>query len=323
MKKRIMSVWIIFAVIFTAVPFLITGIEEKDILNFSNYERRIFAEFEMQNSGTNIYKANGEPRFILNTNLLKLRNWIVKIKSSALKIQNIVDSQCLDVESNYWKNKTGGKENVVLGARVHFPETRQNDRALIKPQFRFHVYDKKGRFTNLSNGVVGNVGVIKSISVWVKGRNYPYKFAMRMVDDKFKTREYYFGTLFFNNWRRLTWVNPNYITNVKDRIIIRKPMYPKDIPYLWFKEYVIYRQMDQIGGDFIIYIKGATMVYEKYAETIADPDIDDEKIWKIMQRRALKRMEYEQKRLADKADIYRRENNRLIGKKRTITTTTN
>ena len=321
MKKRIISTWIVFLTLFAVIPVFISGIENHDILNFSNYENRIFKEFKLQNSGTNRYKANGEPRFILNTNLLRLRNWLVKIKSSALRIRHIVDSQCLDVESNYWKKKSGGKESTVLGVRVHFPKTRQNDRALIKPQFRFHVYDRKGRFTNLSNGVVGNVGVIKSISVWVKGRNYPYKFSMRMVDDKFKTREYYFGTLFFNNWRHLTWKNPNYIDKVKDRIIIRKPMYPKDIPYLWFKEFVVYRQMDQLGGDFIMYIKGTTMVYEKYAETIADPDIDDEKIWKIMQKRALKRMEHEQRKLADKADIYRREFGRLKGKKTTTSST--
>jgi len=311
MKKRILSPWMVFVILFTTVPVLISGIQTTDIINFSNYESRIFSEFTVQNSGTNLYKPTGEPRFVLNTNLLKLHNWLVKVQSSALRIRHIVDSQCLDVQSNYWKKKTGGKETTVLGVRVHFPKTRQNDRALIKPQFRFHVYDKMGHFTNLSNGVIANVGVIKSVSVWVKGRNYPYGFAMRMIDDQFKTREFHFGNLFFDNWRQLTWVNPNYINTIKDRVIIRKPMYPKDIPYLRFKEFVIYRQMDQIGGDSIIYIKGTKMVYEKYAATIVDPDIDDEKIWKIMQKRALKRMKRRQKQLAEKADLYRQQNDRL------------
>lgn len=311
MKKRIAVIWAVFVCLFVLLPFVSSGIEEWDVINFSNYQKRIFAEFETQNQGTNLYKPNGEPRFLLNTNLLAIRNWLVKVESSGLRIQHIVDSQCIDVESNYWKDKTSGRETTVLGARIHFPDTRQNDRALIMPQFQFHVYNQRGRFTNLSNGVIANVGVIKSMSVWVKGRNYPYKFSMRMVNSRFETKDYYFGNLFFDNWRELTWKNPNYIDNVKDRVIVRTPLYPKDVPHMRFKEFVVYRQMDEPGGDFIIYIKGAKMVFEKHVDTIADPDIDDEAIWKIMQKRALDRMEIEQKRLADKADIYRREANRL------------
>jgi hypothetical protein len=202
-------------------------------------------------------------------------------------------------------------ETDVLGVRIRFPHTRQNDRAIIKPQFEFHAYNTNGQFANVTNGVVVNVGLIRDVSVWVKGRNYPYDFAARLWDQEMKTHEFFFGNLLFENWRKLTWVNPNYIDQVKDRVLIRHPLYPKDVPYMRFQSFVIYRNMDQIGGDFILYVKNLSMVYERYVETIAHDDIDDEEQWGIMRQRAQKQMDRETKKLADKADIYRSEMRRL------------
>jgi len=305
MKKKMSVYWGVTLLFLLTLPLLLTAIEKMFIIDFGQYEKRILKEYGSALTNTTLHnKKTGEPKFILNPSIMAISNWIVKVKSSGLRMKNIIYSQCLKVYSNEHKQD-------VLGVRINFPKTRQNDRAIIRPQFEFHAYNKDGKFTNLTNGVIMNVGVVKEISIWVKGRNYPYDIALRLRDSQNKIREYFFGNLNFDNWRKMTWVNPNYINLVKDRVIIRKPLYPKDIPYLKFRSFIVYRQMDQIGGDFILYIKNTEITYERYVDTIADPDIDDEKVWRIMRARALKSMKNEQKKLADKADIYRREDKRL------------
>ena len=280
------------------VPFFAMALEETMIIDFGQYEKRIMSEFDSMNTNSKASNPDGSPNYVVTPTVMSISNWLVEIKSSGIRIPNIVRSQSLGVFSK-------AQNQSVLGVRINFPATRQNDRAYIHPQFDFHVYNKKGNFTNLSNGVVANVGLIKDLSLWVKGRNYPFDIAARLVDEKEKLHEFFFGNLFFDNWRKLTWVNPNYIDQVKDRVIERKPMYPKDLPYMRFQSFVVYRGMDQIGGDFILYIKSLSMRYERYAVTVLEDDIDDEGVWKILQKRAIENMVREQKHLGERAHDFK------------------
>lgn len=293
-NKRIRIMLVVLGISLLLIPAFVVALDEITVIDFGNFENRITANFQNFTTNTEPFKQDGSPNFILTPAIMGLSNWLVEVKSSGLRVPNIIKSQCLTVESKLHKQ-------TVMGVRINFPQTRQNDRAYIRPQFEIPVYDRRGNFTNISNGIVPNVGLIKDVSVWVKGRNYPFDFAVRMTDQDGKGHEFFFGNLFFDNWRKLTWVNPNYIDLIKDRVIIRKPMYPKELPFLKFSSFVVYRNMDQIGGDFVLYIKNVTIRYERHAADILEDDIDDEGVWKILQQRALENMQREHKALAEKA----------------------
>jgi len=284
----------LFTVIIISLPVLLFGLEERTVIDFGNYEKLITNEISVMNQGVPQTRADGTPSLVLAPEIMYMSNWIVDLRSSMARVPNILKSQCIAVQSKE-HNQT------VLGIRINFPETRQNDRAYIRPQFPFFAFDKQGNFANVSNGVIVNVGMVKDVSVWVKGRNYPYDLAARLTDSNNVTHEFFFGNMFFDNWRKLTWVNPNYIELVRDRVVERKPMYPKDIPYYRFNSFVVYREMEQVGGDFVFYIKNLTMSHDLYTTTIIDKDIDDEAVWKIFQQRTLESMDREHRALGEKS----------------------
>lgn len=284
----------IFTVLIISLPVFLFGLDDKTIIDFGTYEKLITTELAAQNEGVTQTRADGTPGFILAPETMYMSNWIVELRSSMARVPNILQSQCIAVQSKEYNQ-------AVLGVRINFPTTRQNDRAYIRPQFPFFAYDRHGNFANVSNGVIVNVGMIKDVSIWVKGRNYPYDIAARLTDNNNITHEYFFGHMFFDNWRKLTWVNPNYIELIRDRIIERQPMYPKDIPYYRFNSFVVYREMEQVGGDFVFYIKNLTMSHDLYTTAIIDKDIDDEAVWKIIQQRTLESMDREHRTLGEKS----------------------
>jgi len=49
--------------------------------------------------------------------------------------------------------------------------------------------------------------------------------------------------------------NPNYVTDVKQRDIVKKPLYPETMPSVKFDSMTIYRLGSNIGGDFVVYLK--------------------------------------------------------------------
>jgi hypothetical protein len=283
---------ILLAVFLSVSIVLLAGIDVT-VIDFGQYEKRIDAEFTAMNEHIDPHYPDGTPGFVPSSSIMLLTNWIIDLQSSGIRVSNIINGQCQAVQSRE-HNQT------VLGVRVSFPRTRQNDRAIIRPQLPLHAYDRKGNFANLSNGIVANVGLVKDVSVWIKGRNYPYDFAVRFIDNDHKIHEFFFGNLHFDNWRKLTWVNPNYIENVKLRVLERKPLYPRDIPYYRFHSFVVYRDMAQIGGDYVFYIKDLSMSHDLFAATIIDPDIEDDAVWRIIQDRIIRRMDREHRELGEK-----------------------
>jgi hypothetical protein len=180
-------------------------------------------------------------------------------------------------------------ESDVLGMRVHFPTAPFNSWAKLVPPFEIPFYEdvegEEGEGSKFINkGVLRNVGTIKSLSVRVTGRNYPHGFSVSLKDEQDTVREMFLGFLDFDGWKTLTWENPNYITDVKQRDLVRKPLYPESMPSIKFDSFTVYRHGSQIGGDFVLYIKDVQMVYD-LAILETERDINDEEIWGILQTR--------------------------------------
>ena len=251
--------------------------------------------------------------------------WSVQLNSSAAHIINRVLSYATNTASEFWRTRytqlysgqniagfaEEGVTSNVLAVRIHFPTHRQNCWAKIMPPFEFNAYDETGALANEFNGVVGNVGQIQSVSVWVKGRNYDFGFAARLRDRDGIEREYFFGSLFFDNWRELTWINPNYIENPRHRILQRLPLYPVHPPHIRFSSFVIYRQMDAFGGDFVMYIRDLKMAYDKAIPEDEEQDIDDERVWGILAKARREEQERQLQRLAERQYPLEQEQARL------------
>lgn len=213
---------------------------------------------------------------------LSIENWAVKLAPSSASPENRVLSYTKPVYSTKM-------ESDVLGMRVHFPTAPFNSWAKLVPPFEIPFYEdvegEEGEGSKFINkGVLRNVGTIKSLSVRVTGRNYPHGFSVSLKDEQDTVREMFLGFLDFDGWKTLTWENPNYITDVKQRDLVRKPLYPESMPSIKFDSFTVYRHGSQIGGDFVLYIKDVQIIYD-LAILETERDINDEEIWGILQTR--------------------------------------
>jgi hypothetical protein len=202
----------------------------------------------------------------------------------------------------------------VLGVRIHFPVEPYNSWAMITPPFDIPAYaDKdalqgsrlvvadadrgKGEKFN-GAGVVKNVGVLKNLSVTVYGSNFPNGLGVVVADQDGVEQTMFMDYLQFDGWRTLTWDNPNYIVDVRNRELRKYPLYPKGMPYVKLIGLVIYRDAAQEGGDFVTYFRDITVTYDK-AIIDTQRDINDEAIWGILQQRNEARRLAELKRLGN------------------------
>jgi len=213
---------------------------------------------------------------------LSLENWMVKLAPSSAFTENRVLSYCKAVPSRKI-------EADVLGVRVRFPTAPYNSWAKVLPPFEIPFYEdlegEEGEGTKFINkGVLRNVGTIKSISVRVVGRNFPHGLSISLKNEQETVKEMFMGYLDYDGWRTLTWNNPNYITDVKQRDLRKTPLYPQIMPSVKFDSFTIYRHGSNIGGDFVTYIKDVQMVYD-LAIMEVERDIDDETIWGILEAR--------------------------------------
>jgi hypothetical protein len=225
---------------------------------------------------------------------LTIDNWAVKLAPSSASAENRILSYCKPVFSRKM-------DTNVMGMRVHFPTAPFNSWAKLLPPFEIPFYEdaegEQGTGTKFVNkGVLRNVGTIKSISVRVTGRNYPHGLSISLKDEQESVKEMFLGYLDFDGWRTLTWQNPNYITDVKQRDLRKKPLYPESMPSIKFDSFIVYRQGASIGGDFVLYLKDVQMVYD-IAILETERDIDDENAWGILQSRRDAKRAAEMRRL--------------------------
>jgi len=234
---------------------------------------------------------------------LAIGNWQVTLASSARSIANQSVTMTKEAVTSASAKQFNGQDMAskkILGVRIHFPVETFNSWAMISPPFDIPAYaDKdalqggrmvvadadKGRGEKfLGFGVVKNVGVLKSLSITVYGANFPNGLGVVVGDQDGTEQTMFMDYLQFDGWRTLTWNNPNYVGDVRNRELRKFPLYPKGEPYVKIVGIVVYRDSEQEGGDFVTYVKDIKITYDK-ALIDTTRDINDEAIWGIIQQR--------------------------------------
>jgi hypothetical protein len=242
---------------------------------------------------------------------LALGNWDVVLASSSRSVKNQSDTMTRESPISAKAKPFNGEEianKKVLGVRIHFPVESFNSWAIIKPPLDIPAYADKttlqgdklvveakeaglgAKFNGY--GVVKNVGVVKTLSIAVYGANFPNGLGVVLMDQDGNEQVMFMDYLQFDGWRTLTWTNPNYISEVRNRELRKYPLYPKSTPHVKLVGIIVYRDAAQEGGDFVTYIKDIKITYDK-AVIETERDINDEVIWNILQQR------YEARRMAE------------------------
>lgn len=244
-----------------------------------------------------------EEKAAMNTSLF-VPNWDVQLSSSSRTVTNDRYSYVRAVTVG--ENATQFAGNQVMGVRVHYPEGTFNSYAWVKPPFAIPAYatspvvedaPRGDQFTGF--GVVKNVGVIKNVKVNVYGMNYPMGMAVVLRTENEETQQLPMGYLNFDGWRELTWNNPNYITEVRNREIKKFPLYPRSAPSVTLDSLQFYRDAMQEGGDFIVYVKDIVVTYDQAIIQDVDTDLNHEEVWGILAQREEERRNAELSRLGN------------------------
>ena len=244
-----------------------------------------------------------EEKAAMNTSLY-VPNWGVELSSSSRTVTNDRLSYVRAVTVSEGATQFAGEQ--VMGIRVHYPEGSFNSYAWVEPPFAIPAYatspviedaPKGDQFTGF--GVLKNVGVIKSIKVNVYGMNYPMGMAIVLIDEQEQTQQIPMGYLDFDGWRELTWNNPNYVTEVRNRELSRFPLYPRSAPSVTLDSLQFYRDAMQEGGDFICYVKDISVIYDQAVIQDVDTDLDHEEVWGILAAREEERRNAELSRLGN------------------------
>jgi hypothetical protein len=230
-----------------------------------------------------------DQRALMRTSLA-IENWDIVFNSSAETIANVSNSKTKEAESTQF--------GTVMGVRVHYPLGPSYAKATIKPPFEIPAYewgevDDDGNVQRTNSyqdglsrfesgyGVLKNVGTIRSVAVQVYGLNFPHGLNVILIDSQGNEKLCFMGYLNFDGWAELTWNNPQYIMEVRNRDLRLYPLYPWNEPFIKFGGFRIDRDADAIGGDFITYFKEVKVIFDK-ANLDVTRDIDDEKTWEII-----------------------------------------
>jgi hypothetical protein len=266
-----------------------------------------------------------EQRAAMKTSLAPA-NWSVTLASSSRTNMNQLLS--ITKEAAVSKDAKQFAGQTVLGIRVHFPTEPFNSWARISPPFEIPAFEPKAKIDSQGNitkdtstasdpvnarmtrfegtydpntkissayGLVKNVGIIKKVAINVKGLNFPHALSIILKDSDDQEQVIFMGYLNFDGWRELTWENPNYVKDVRNRELRVYPLYPKSTPFVKFDSFLVQRDAAHEGGDFITYVKDVKIIYDK---AVLEPlrDIDDEEVWGIINDRETQRTKIESRR---------------------------
>ena len=238
-------------------------------------------------------------------------NWVVWLNESARLTENRRNSYVTNAESQ--GNGGTWEAGNVLGIRVHFPVASWNSYALVKPGYELEMYGgAEGTKYTEGKGVIHNVGEIRSISSWVYGRNYLISYFVNLQNEQGVLKSYPMGNVYFSGWRQLKWENREYLPNVRDRILVREPLYPKLMPSVKIDSIGFYRTKDTRGGDFIAYVKDITVEHD-LAVVDFEEDIDDEGTWQLIRTENERRQAIEAAKMREISELRDLEQRRMGG----------
>ncbi|WP_319477342.1 flagellar filament outer layer protein FlaA [Marispirochaeta aestuarii] len=258
-----------------------TGENEATMVDFSDKAGTSFSDEEKERMKTS----------------LAIDNWDVQLSSSSRTVANQRYSMTREAPVKDTARRYAGE--TIMGIRVHFPLESYNSYAVVKPPFEIPAYytpEEPEKFNNF--GVLKNVGVIKSISMNVLGKNYPHRIGLILKDQNNMEQTIILNNLEFDGWKTLTWNNPNYIEEVRNREIQKFPLYPKTAPNFKLIGILIFRDAMHEGGDFVTYVKDVSMTYD-LAVLSLESDVNDEEIWGILEQREEARRTAEFERLGN------------------------
>jgi hypothetical protein len=254
-----------------------------------------------------------EQKRIMKTSLA-IRNWNITLASSSRTVNREVLTYADEAQSKQY--------GTVLGVRVNFPVEPWNSWASIKPPFEIPAFEPAGEVDDDGNvtvsstarlsrfegpdadedgkpdyglGVVKNVGTIKSVAVNVYGLQFPHSLSVILIDSQGTEKTLHMGYLNFDGWAELYWQNPAYVSQVRNRELRLYPLYPTTTPFVKFGGFLIKRDADKAGGDFVGYFRDVKIIYDK-AVLDTEPDIDNEGLWHIIQDRETAKKKWEMSR---------------------------
>lgn len=316
---------------FVAAAMLLAGVsafaEESIVIDFTQLEADCVADENgnpTENSRTimDFSTAAGatftEDQKDLMKTSLALPHWEVSLNSSARTVKSLGLSTVVAAPVKSEANVPFAGKNV-MGVRIVFPEWNANAHAFIRPPFEIPAYEplasadengvrqeptaeEKATGKTLFEdgyGVVKNVGTLKSISVTTMGMNFPEGLYVLLEDTDGVERRYFMGYLGFDGWKELTWNNPQYISEIRNREVRVYPIYPRGLPFVKFTGFQITRDARNIGGDYIGYFKDVKIIYDKALLT-SDRDIADEDLWGIIGKKEADRQAAEMSKFGNK-----------------------
>lgn len=232
---------------------------------------------------------------------LAIENWDVVLASSSRSIINQARSFTMEAPTKIGASRYDGE--TLMGIRIHFPVEPFNSHAIVKPPFEIPMYMEASEDDLTGSkydgyGVVKNVGVIKSITVNIYGLNFPHGFGVILLDQNNVEHSFFMDYLDFEGWKTITWNNPNYVVEVRNRELMRFPLYPKSEPAYKLAGLTFHRDSAAEGGNFVAYIKDISITYD-LAVLKRTRDFEDEALWGILQEREDARRNAELRRLGD------------------------
>ncbi|MCL2130260.1 MAG: flagellar filament outer layer protein FlaA [Treponema sp.] len=266
-----------------------------------NHNRQTIMDYAQAAGGS----FTPEQKALMKTSLA-IRNWDVKFNSSSQTVMNMANTYTREAPSKQW--------GTVMGVRVHYPVDQRYSKASIKPPFEIPAYEPAADVDDDGNiqegdsdgitgpsrfedgyGVVKNVGTIRSVAINAYGLNFPHGLNVILIDGQGNEKVCFMGYLNYDGWAELTWNNPQYIMEVRNRDLRLYPLYPTNTPFVKFGGLRLDRDADKEGGDFVAYFKDVKIIYDK-AVLDSDRDIDDESIWSIINDRETAKKIFEMER---------------------------
>lgn len=228
------------------------------------YENDADVQFQMLYNDRWTAKLNSSADFILNRKLTYCKN--APVKGTITKENGFVGGQ---------------GDGSVLGIRINYPSSDYNAYAIIAPKFEVESYGGQDGKKFLNKGLLKNIGTIKTISSYIKGKNFPHSIYVKLKNENDEVKSYHLGYLNYDGWAIKSWENLDYLAQVRDRQLVRVPLYPRVEPLVKIDSFVIFRDGATLADNFVTYIGWVSVTYDKAIIKDDNDDIDDEAIWQI------------------------------------------